>query len=185
MRNNLERDRGKYQRELVCTRSVGYPLCNTGRNTYVLSPRVVGLEGQLEAAVCVASGREELHVESGCLVHGILGDDADPGRLLSSRCWSNHFQFCQDTSPLSGATLRKKSCYCLRRSLQSDANGIPAPPKTRIRTMGMRQGCLTYSCSCKGQGADWAEFVTRISGGDWRLDPVGGKINGECTEYRL
>ena len=36
MSNNLERNRGKYQREFVFTRSVGYPLCSMGRNMFLV-----------------------------------------------------------------------------------------------------------------------------------------------------
>ena len=43
---------------------------------------------------------------------------------------------------------------------------------------------LTHSCGCKGQGTNRTTPITRISGRDWCLDPIGGEVDGECLEDR-
>ena len=70
---------------MVVTRACVYNGVSTMQDDQgLLSPRVVGLEGQLEVIVHVILGWRVCQPEPGCLMHGTLEDNGDLGKLMSS-----------------------------------------------------------------------------------------------------
>ena len=90
MRNNSERN----PRKVAIGFYVWYLLRNVGRSAF--SPRVVGLEGQLEAMHHAASEQVEPRSELGRSVHGTHGEGVTLGKSQSSCHLSNRSESCRD-----------------------------------------------------------------------------------------